>query len=44
MNLIMNDDKLDSQTDIRTFLDGTRKVALQVLVEQRHAWLANTLK
>lgn len=44
MNLIMNDDKLDSPIDIRTFLDGTSKVDLQVSVEQRYAWLAKTLK
>ena len=44
MNIIMNDDSLSSPADIRAFLDGTCKIALQVSAEQRHSWLAKKLK
>lgn len=44
MKITMNDDKLDSPTAIKAFLDGTDKVEFKVSKEACYELLAGTLK
>ncbi len=44
MCILMNDEKLSSPNDIKTFLSGSSKVEFTIKSTEKHSWLARFIK